>query len=97
MGHCHYCRSPLSLEVQTKNRLCPSCGSDLQCCRNCHFYDDNLSSKCKEPNSEWVADRGAQNDCSFFEFIQFQEIPVDSLDAISEAEKAKKAFQALFR
>jgi len=97
MGHCHYCRSPLSIEVQAKNRLCPNCGSDLHCCQNCQFYDENLTSKCKEPNSDWVADRAAQNSCSLFEFNQLQNLPVDSLDALSEAEKAKKAFQALFR
>ena len=97
MWHCYYCRSPLSIEVQKKNRLCPNCGSDLHSCKNCHHYDDNLTSKCKEPNSEWVSDRTTQNSCTFFEFLKIGEIPVDSLDAISEAEKAKKAFQALFR
>ena len=97
MWHCYYCRSPLSIEVQKKNRLCPNCGSDLHSCKNCHHYDDKLTSKCKEPNSEWVSDRTTQNNCTFFEFLKIGEIPVDSLDAVSEAEKAKKAFQALFR
>ncbi|NBX93960.1 MAG: hypothetical protein EBQ85_12080 [Proteobacteria bacterium] len=97
MWHCYYCRSPLSIEIQKKNRLCPSCGSDLHSCKNCSSYDENLSSKCKEPNSEWVSDRSAQNSCAFFEFISLGQIPADSSELLSEAEKAKKAFQALFR
>ncbi|MFM8268582.1 MAG: hypothetical protein ACKN9V_00185, partial [Pseudomonadota bacterium] len=90
-------RSPLTIEVQNKNRLCPNCGSDLQCCKNCHHYDENLTSKCKEPNSEWISDRSSLNSCTFFEFLKTGEIPMDSLEILSEAEKAKKAFRALFR
>ncbi len=97
MWHCYYCRTVLSLEVQKKNRLCPSCGSDIHSCKNCQHYDENLASKCKEPNSEWVADRSSQNSCAFFEFLKESKIPTDSLESLSEVEKAKKAFNDLFR
>ena len=69
MWQCHYCRLPLQLEVLRKNRLCPNCGSDIHCCKNCvHYKDENLSSKCQEPNSPSVRDRASQNGCEFFEF-----------------------------
>jgi len=97
MWHCYYCRTALSLEVQKKNRLCPSCGSDIHCCRNCQHYDENLASKCKESNSEWVADRSSQNTCTYFEFTYASQVPTDSREVLSEAERAKKAFQDLFR
>jgi predicted RNA-binding Zn-ribbon protein involved in translation (DUF1610 family) len=97
MWHCHYCRASLSLEVQRRNRLCPNCGSDIHCCRNCHHYDENLSSKCKEPESPWVGDRSAQNMCPFFEFAAAPKVPPSSPETNPEAEEAKRAFKALFR
>ncbi len=99
MWQCHYCRTTLSLEVQNKNRLCPSCGSDLHCCRNCTFFDENLTSKCKEPESPWIRDRGVQNSCTFFEFsLATPETKSTQVPEItSESEKAKEAFRALFR
>lgn len=99
MWQCHYCRTRLSVEVQNKNRLCPSCGSDLHCCRNCTFFDENLASKCQEPDSPWIRDRGAQNSCSYFEFSKTSspEKPAQPTEFTSESEKAKEAFRALFR
>lgn len=97
MGRCYYCRETISVEVQKKNRLCPSCGSDLHCCRNCRYFDENLASKCKEPDSEWFSDRTLQNSCVYFEFLASTDAPPESLEALSEAEKAKAAFKALFR
>ena len=104
MWRCHYCRSALSLEVQRKNRLCPNCGSDIHACKNCVHYDEELSSKCREPQSPWIRDRAAQNHCPFFEFLLTPESPDSSANAPSasndpgsEAERAKEAFRALFR
>jgi hypothetical protein len=97
MGRCHYCRNGLPVAVQQKNRLCPSCGSDIHCCKNCVHYDDNLSSKCREPDSPWVRDRATTNTCPFFEFVggQANAAPADPKDL--EAERAKEAFKALFK
>ena len=99
MWLCHYCRVPLSTEIQNKNRLCPQCGSDLHCCKNCVHYDEASSAKCREPNSEWVADRAALNSCPFFEFGTVSNRPAETGNAESnaEAERAKEAFRALFR
>ena len=101
MWQCHYCRLPLALEVLRKNRLCPGCGSDIHCCKNCVHYDEDLSAKCREPNREWVRDRSTQNGCHFFEF---RPAPAKAAggaagteDSTSEAERAKEAFRALFR
>src|SRR5947209_6249376 len=98
MWQCHYCRLPLALDVLRKNRLCPGCGSDIHCCKNCVHYDEDLSAKCREPNSEWVRDRATQNSCLFFEFRSAPEKSVNGADEpTSEAERAKEAFRALFR
>ena len=96
---CHYCRSSLPLDIQMKNRLCPSCGSDLHCCKNCLFYDEELTSKCRETNSPWVGDRTTQNACEFFEMrpTSYNPRAAENAEALSEAERAKDAFRALFR
>jgi len=98
MWQCHYCRLALSLDVQRKNRLCPNCGSDIHCCRNCIHFDENSSEKCREPNSPWVRDRASQNSCPFFEFRPAADSSQQKKDSSdSEAERAKEAFRALFR
>lgn len=100
MWQCHYCQQELSAEVQKKNRLCPSCNSDLHCCKNCTHYDESQSTQCKEPESPWVRDRASQNTCPYFEFVNHKyakQKQVISHEIANEAEKAKEAFKALFR
>ena len=98
MWRCHYCREPLSQEVQRKNRLCPNCGSDLHCCRNCVHYDEKTAGGCREPHGPWVADRATQNDCEYFEFrAEGAQDNLGAPDSTTEAEQAKQAFRALFR
>jgi predicted RNA-binding Zn-ribbon protein involved in translation (DUF1610 family) len=98
MANCHYCRVSLSPEVQLKNRLCPNCGSDIHCCKNCQHFDETIPTFCKEPESPWVADRTCQNNCPFFEFkLNSKNPPLPKNGEDSEAEKAKEAFRALFR
>lgn len=101
MGQCYYCRMQLPPDVQLKHRLCPNCGTDLHACKNCVHYDENLSSKCQEPDSPWIRDRGVQNNCSYFEFRRTAPLTATkgkaSDEAVSEAERAKERFRALFR
>ena len=99
MWQCHYCRVPLSAEVMKKNRLCPNCNSEFHACKNCVHYDENLSSKCNEPNSPWISDRAGLNDCEWFEFKTVGSMKPGSHqdEVVSEAERAKEAFRALFR
>lgn len=99
MWQCHYCRLPLKQDVVRRNRLCPSCGSDLHCCKNCVHYDENVTAKCREPHHEWVSDRTRVNNCHYFEFKRICETTAanGNDDMTSEAERAKEAFRALFR
>ena len=97
MGRCHYCRNALPVAVQQKNRLCPSCGSDIHACRNCVHFDDSLSTKCREPDSPWVLDRNTTNTCPFFELQGAVAGPDPDDGKKLEAERAKEAFRALFR
>lgn len=97
MWRCHYCQGTLSVTVVQKHRLCPHCGSDLHCCLNCAHYDETTTTRCREPESPWVADRAAQNDCTYFEMGLETRLSRPTGDGPSEAERAKQAFRALFR
>ncbi|MCB0418165.1 MAG: hypothetical protein H6617_09145 [Bdellovibrionaceae bacterium] len=83
--------------VLQKNRLCPHCGSDLHCCKNCSHFDESLSSKCREPESPWIPERVGQNTCPYFEFATDPHSKECHKEVLSEAERAKEAFRALFR
>ena len=97
MWQCYYCRTTLAAELLERNRLCPSCGSDLNCCRNCTHLD--ASGKCSEPNSPWVSDPEMPNNCPFFEFRDFRPVSpeLEPETSLSEVERAKEAFRALFK
>lgn len=98
MWQCHYCRFPLPLETQERNRLCSNCGSDIHSCLNCVHYDESVSTKCKEPETPWIRDRAAQNHCPLFEFRTTNATPSSAAaERNAEAEAAKAAFRALFR
>ncbi len=96
-SRCHYCYGELTAEVLRKNRLCPHCTSALHACRNCPHFSEALASKCREPQSPWIADRSAENPCEFFEFKPIDHSLPHASDSSAEAEAAKKAFRALFR
>ena len=49
-------------------RLCPQCGSDLHCCKNCEYWDPGAYNECKEHIAEYIPDREAANRCTFFTF-----------------------------
>jgi hypothetical protein len=99
MWRCHYCSLPLSLEMQSKHTLCPGCSTDLHSCKNCIHFSENETAACKEPESPWIGDRLATNECPFFEFRRSRPSSLSQPQEPSptEAEKAKQAFKALFR
>ena len=46
---------------------CDHCGGDLHICRNCSFYDPNVSKQCREPAiPETVRDKERKNFCEYF-------------------------------
>lgn len=99
MGSCHYCKTAVSAEVLRRHRLCPQCGSDLRCCKNCEHFAPGTTTQCREPESPWVGDRQAENDCSYFEFHRRATTAEAAAagDDGTAAEQAKRAFEALFR
>jgi len=64
---CHACHNEIKTEGYiSRADECPKCGADIHCCLNCQHYDPAAHNKCREPQTEWVADREKANFCDFF-------------------------------
>ena len=65
--NCHHCGTEIKIE-RFVGRMdeCHKCGSDVHACLNCGNYEPTLSNRCREPNTEWIADREKANFCDFF-------------------------------
>lgn len=67
---CHSCGTTVPVGFGEKigwRDECPSCGTDLHCCRNCRFMDPSRNNECAEPQSDRVVDKIASNFCDYFE------------------------------
>ena len=66
---CHRCGREITLEGKIGQReVCPGCGADLHCCRNCAFYDPGAYNQCREPQAERVPEKDRGNFCDWFRF-----------------------------
>ena len=92
MPHCVFCHNEVVFEVKIGRRdECPFCHRDIHACLQCRHYDRASHNQCREPQSEWVADKEAANFCGYFEFGR------DVGDETRQQEKAKKDLDALFK
>jgi len=46
--------------------MCPHCGQDMHCCRNCEYWDPQSHNQCREHIAEYIADRERVNYCTHF-------------------------------
>jgi hypothetical protein len=70
---------------------CAACGNDLRCCQQCRLYQPDSTPECREPSAELPRDRDRGNFCEYF-------MPGPGKSKLeSDAERAKVAFEALFR
>ena len=90
--YCHACRMEIEFEVKMQRTdLCPHCGKDLHCCKNCKYWDPSAHNQCLEHVAEYIPDREKTNFCTFFEFRAGE--PGDD----SEVVKAKTKLDNLFK
>lgn len=75
-----------------RSTVCPNCDTDVHCCLNCDNYDTAAHNKCREPQSEWIADREKANYCDFFTPSQKSIQPV-----IKQRDSARLDFDNLFK
>ena len=51
-----------------RSDVCPRCGFDLRCCKNCEFHDPRYHNECRIPDTELIKDRERSNFCDQFKF-----------------------------
>ena len=98
MKVCHRCGRERKLGAAVaRTDGCPHCHSDLKCCLNCRLHDPGVNNQCREPQSEWVADKDKANFCEFFEFRETSELSHPGMvGSGSGPDRARDAFDALF-
>ncbi len=66
---CYKCSKPLSetFKIMVGRRdVCPSCMTDIRCCKMCHFYDPKAYNECRESQADRVQDKEKANFCDYF-------------------------------
>ncbi len=71
--------------------VCKKCDAELRCCLQCRIYDPSTVPECREPSAEVQRDKHRGNFCEYFS------AGPGARKQASDAEKAKAAFDALFK
>jgi hypothetical protein len=90
---CHTCGAGWEEKGQPGTRaVCTKCGAELHVCMNCRFYDEHKPDKCQVPDIDPVLYKDRANFCDEFQFAER-----DTTSKKSEKDKAKEAWQKLFK
>ena len=93
MKFCRSCGEKLDIEGKIgREGTCPNCGAYLHSCVHCKFHDEFAHNRCREPDAEWVTDKGKGNFCGLF---RFKESALPSPD-LERRRKAKEELKRLF-
>lgn len=66
---CAFCQKEVEVGDRVgRGEACPSCGRDLHCCYQCHFYDPSAYNECREPQADRVVEKDRANFCDYFQF-----------------------------
>ena len=71
--------------------ICPSCSSDIKCCKMCQFYDPKSYNECRESSADRVQDKEKANFCDYFK------IGSQNTNPEKEREDAIAKAKALFK
>lgn len=95
--HCFSCGASQTLAAGERigfRDVCAGCRNDLHVCRNCAHHDPSAHNQCREPGTEWVAERERANRCEWF---RPREGRSGAAGGAGERERAKGALDALFK
>lgn len=68
--NCWNCGAPLNIIGKVSFRAsCDVCHASLHCCQNCVYYKPGLPNDCMVPNTDYIADRQANNFCEEFKIL----------------------------
>jgi len=66
-ARCSNCGAVLASGFDPKG-VCPKCGFELHCCKQCRFFDSAAQFECTQPVPERITPKDAKNNCTFYEF-----------------------------
>lgn len=90
--NCVFCGTEIEVHGPISRRdVCPNCGRDLHCCKQCKFYDPHSYNECKEVMAERVVDKERANLCEYFV------VRGSSVRRMDKAKQAKEALENLFK
>ncbi len=96
MIQCAFCKKGFTMKDKVmRHDICPHCGWDLRCCKQCKFYDYNAYNECQEVMAERVIEKERANFCEYF--VLRGSVPAGADAGTSKQEEAKKALEALFK
>ncbi len=89
---CALCGKAIKFEGKvTRNDICPKCGGDLKCCKQCTFFEPNAYNECREVTAERVVDKERANFCDYFVLKD------PSKGKVNRNRDARDALEALFK
>jgi hypothetical protein len=92
---CVFCEQPIKIEGPVGRKdVCPKCGRDLRCCKQCKFFDPGAYNECREVSAERIVDKERANFCDYFR-VRGSVGPRRS--GYQKTEEAKAALEALFK
>jgi hypothetical protein len=64
-SRCFNCATSLPQDVDFSG-VCPKCGADLHCCKQCTYFDPSTRFQCAKPIPVRIAVKDKANDCTLF-------------------------------
>lgn len=66
--------------------VCPSCMTDIRCCKMCQYYDIKAYNDCRETSADRIVDKEKANFCDYFKIGSSEVDPDQSRkDALAKA------------
>ena len=64
-ARCFNCATALPADVDF-NGVCPKCGAELHCCKQCNYFDPSTRFQCAKPIPVRIAVKDKANECALF-------------------------------
>ncbi len=93
---CYKCSKKLTFSPPiARSEVCPHCGSDVRCCKNCNHFSVGSQYDCKEHVQELISDKERANFCDWFSLNATGSI-TNKDTFYTQVETAKNQFNSLF-
>lgn len=94
MNTCYKCNTKLNLadtETIPRSESCPTCLTDIRCCKMCLFYDTKSYNDCRESSAMRIVEKEKANFCDYYR-ISNQENKQESTQSLLD--KANALFKS---